>query len=291
MFWFHQLRRSKRVGLAGDNKAHVTYGTNMETNLRSDLEANVKADKNDLLWKEPGFLSRMPIATKIHSIHHRYAYGKRPETSKDLLVYHGLVLMEWDHGQFTTVMELATLNGMGGRFGKTNWCHDRLEKRPLLYKRLPACMVLPWKSELAEIRCYDHQARNIEEFKQYLKQYEGPFGRFVDWVVHASYPVRLRHRTQADVMQYLCDYITRDRTYSEKFRHCQAFAADFLGFMAGKSGVVPTTKVCSVAYKPRHYLFLYDPDMYLNASKIVETLQRQISEGDINHSLDNFSID
>ena len=40
------------------------------------------------------------------------------------LTYHSAVLLEWDHGRHCTVVELATLNGVGGRRGKSNWLHD-----------------------------------------------------------------------------------------------------------------------------------------------------------------------
>ena len=49
--------------------------------------------------------------------------------------------------------------------------------------------------------------------------------------------VRLYHRTQADVARYLLNYMGRDRRYTEKVRNCQAFAADFFSFAAGRKGV------------------------------------------------------
>ena len=55
----------------------------------------------------------MPICTNIHLFSHRYARGKKTETNKDLLTYHSACLLEWDHGQFCTLVELATLNGVG----------------------------------------------------------------------------------------------------------------------------------------------------------------------------------
>ena len=34
----------------------------------------------------------------------------------------------------------------------------------------------------------------------------------------------------------MLNYMARDRRYTEEFRNCQAFAADFFGFVAGKKG-------------------------------------------------------
>ena len=67
-----------------------------------------------------------------------------------------------------TVVELATLNGVGGRRGKNNWIPDGIpgpEHDTPLYRSMPARMVMPWKGELAEIRCTDVAAQSLDEFK------------------------------------------------------------------------------------------------------------------------------
>ena len=48
--------------------------------------------------------------------------------------------------------------------------------------------------------------------------------------------------------------------YQEERRNCQTFAADLFGFLSGRKGVEPYHAVCRVLYKPRPFLFLYDPD-------------------------------
>ena len=53
----------------------------------------------------------MYVQTVAHLFQHRYARGERPETSKEQLTYHAAVLLEWSHGLYTTVIELALLNG------------------------------------------------------------------------------------------------------------------------------------------------------------------------------------
>jgi hypothetical protein len=50
--------------------------------------------------------------TRVHMVSHRYAYYPRRETPRDLLTYHSVVFVEWDHGRYGTVMEAAYLNGM-----------------------------------------------------------------------------------------------------------------------------------------------------------------------------------
>jgi hypothetical protein len=50
--------------------------------------------------------------SRVHMVSHRYAYYPRRETPRDLLTYHSVVFVEWDHGRYGTVMEAAYLNGM-----------------------------------------------------------------------------------------------------------------------------------------------------------------------------------
>jgi hypothetical protein len=71
--------------------------------------------------------------------------------------------------------------------------------------------------------------------------------------------VRLSFCSADDIARMLNNYITRDRVYTEEFRNCQAFAADFFGFLAAKKDVTPTVKVNKMTYVPRSHMFLYDP--------------------------------
>ena len=41
-----------------------------------------------------------------------------------VLTHHACVLLEWEHGLFMSVIELAWLNGLGGYGGKCQWYHD-----------------------------------------------------------------------------------------------------------------------------------------------------------------------
>jgi hypothetical protein len=82
-FWYEAVRPSE-----GDPK--LSHGTDMLREL-SDPHAQ---------------------ATTVHMVSHRYAYASRRETPRDRLTYHSVVLVEWDHGRYTTVMEAAYLNGM-----------------------------------------------------------------------------------------------------------------------------------------------------------------------------------
>ena len=88
------------------------------------------------------------------------------------------------------MLELATLNGCGGRRGKSNWSEDKDDEQPALYRALPpdrhryarhmAChamlccllrydvppdSVAPFNRHLAEIRCIDVPAANLEQHK------------------------------------------------------------------------------------------------------------------------------
>lgn len=61
------------------------------------------------------------ICTAVHMVSHRYAVAR--ESPKDKLTYHSIVLMEWDHGMYCTVVEGAFLNGLGGYNGRFTLFH------------------------------------------------------------------------------------------------------------------------------------------------------------------------
>ena len=120
---------------------------------------------------------------------------------------------------------------------------------------------------MAEIRCYDVKAKNLDEFRAYLKKYEGNKERFIDPRVTFSHLARLTFRSKSHIAQYLLNYITRDETYAELRRNCQTFAADLCSFIAGKKDIAPFHPVVRMDYQPRTYLFLYDSNMYTKKDK------------------------
>lgn len=203
-----------------------------------------------------------PEAVRIHSFAHRYARGKKPETTKDKITWHTMMLMEWSHGKYCTVMELATFNGVGGRFGKANWFEDKRDARPILYQKMPAMLIAPWKGEFAEVRCYDVESKNLEEFMAYFEKWTGPDKYFLDVKHIRTDPIRLTHRKQSDIITYILNYVERDRRYTEEFRNCQSFYADFVGFLAAKSGIEPYFRGIRAFYKNRSHLFLYDNELF-----------------------------
>jgi hypothetical protein len=88
-FWFQALRKPG---------PRVSFGTQMTEELGNDQ------------------------CTYIHMISHRYARVR--EGPRDRLTYHSVCLIEWEHGEYCTVVESAYLNGMGGYKGKSkqwNW--------------------------------------------------------------------------------------------------------------------------------------------------------------------------
>lgn len=228
-FWFEQMRE------AGPS---LSYGTNMIHSV--DQKSN---------------------CAMVHMMSHRYAVAN--ESAKDKLTYHSIVLLEWDHGRYCTVVELAFLNGLGGYKGKSNFYDDRdSEPSNLLYQNFPPEMIAPWLSNAAEIRCHDVPARNLQEFKEFVAKYEGSDERYVDPRYTFSHPARLTFRSKAHIAQYLVNYVCRDSTYSEIQRNCQTFAADLCSFLAGKKDITPFHPVNRIEYKNRNHLFLYDSYMY-----------------------------
>ena len=64
-------------------------------------------------------LSNAEKCTSVHMISHRY--GRLKESPRDRLTYHSICVLEWDHGEYCTVVESAYLNGMGGYQGKSKF--------------------------------------------------------------------------------------------------------------------------------------------------------------------------
>jgi hypothetical protein len=181
--------------------------------------------------------------TYIHMVNHRYAVKR--ESPRDLITYHSICLLEWDHGQYMTVIEAAFLNGIGGYKGKCNWYHDKDEPVTKLFQMLPPEMILPWRTSSAEIRVYDVEARTLPEFEVFLDKYKGNLQRFIDPRTSLSLPARLSFRSKKHIAQYLINYISRDSSYADLRRNCQTFAADMCSFIAGKKDIAPFRKLQS----------------------------------------------
>lgn len=205
--------------------------------------------------------SSAPKCIRVHMISHRYATGDNVQI-RDRLAYHSLALLEWDHGKFCSVVELAYLGGIGGYNGQANWVEDKLEPANSLYKCLPPEMIHPWKSNLSEIRVYDVQPKTLDEFMVYMHRHTGKFARFLNVQVTVSLPVRLTFSSREHIAQYLINYIRRGKTYSEIRRNCQTFAADFCAFLAGKKDIQPFHPINQQAYRNQAHYFLYEPTMY-----------------------------
>ena len=113
-------------------------------------------------------------------------------------------MVEWSHGLFCTLFELAYWNGLGGYGGKSNWVDDRDEPNNRLWRAMPAELKAPWKDTRAEIRCIDMPGiASADDFLGYLHKYEGRDKRFLDPKIHESSDVRISHRGQGHIMRYL----------------------------------------------------------------------------------------
>jgi len=214
-----------------------------------------EAEKHPEVWNAK--------ALRAHVFAHRYAMKR--ETFKDRLTWHVIVLIEWSHGLFASVAELAWWNGLGGLHGRSNWCRDKLNATPALYAVMPDCMKAPWQTHRAELRLIDVAARDKAEFEAYLHEYSEKGGlpvgeqRFFEPRLVQSGDVRLSNRSPVNIMRGMLNYIGHDSSYNEAMRNCQTFAADFFAFLTGLKGVQPFQAFCRPFYKPRPYLFFYDP--------------------------------
>mmetsp|Transcript_2086 Transcript_2086/g.4021 ORF Transcript_2086/g.4021 Transcript_2086/m.4021 type:complete len:554 (+) Transcript_2086:273-1934(+) len=239
IFWVE----GQRVG-AVNPPLVVTYGTNLKSHFRCPEEDD-------------------PQITRVHMINHRYATGgTKVESQKDKLTYHGIVLLEWDHAKYCSVVETGFLNGLGGYRCKSNWYVDRDALETNLYAAFPPEMIMPWKDTMSEIRVHDVPYPDLDSFLGFMKKHSGHEGRFVGTNVSFSHAVRLTYRSRRNIVTYLLNYIRRDRTYSEMKRNCQTFAADLCGFLAGKRDVRPYHPVNQIQYTTQKHKFLYESSEY-----------------------------
>jgi len=202
-------------------------------------------------------------ATTVHAFAHRYPVEK--ETMRDLQTWHTGILLEWSHGLYVTLIELAWLNGCGGYGGKSNWCEDKLASKTMISLAMADTMVCPWDMTRAEIRVIDMPLRSKDEFLAYLLKYSNHDGldlkhqRFVDPEIYKSGPVRLRNCTPVDLAGYMLNFVSRASAYVELTANCQTFTADMYAFLAGASGSVPYGALIRAQYQQRSKSFLYLP--------------------------------
>lgn len=214
-------------------------------------------------------VSALDRVSHVHMISHRYAV--RIESPRDKITYHSVVLLEWEHGNYCTVVEGAYLNGMGGYKCKCNWYEDKFEEHTLMSECMPDELIGPWIETATEMRCFDVPQRNLEEFHKYLLRHKGNKGRFIDPQVTFSHPARLTFRSKQNVAQYLLNYVGRDCSYQELKTNCQTLAADLCAFLAGKKRVDPFHPIVKMEYRNRTHQFLYDSNMYEKTKKLQKT--------------------
>ena len=205
-----------------------------------------------------------PVVERVHMFAHRYASDCAHETAKARLTWHAGILLEWSHGRHVTVVELAWLHGLGGYGGKSNWVEDKDARRPALYDAMPAALKAPWRVELSELRVIDVPQRSAAEFLAFMHAHSGRTKRFLEPVIAHSAAVRVTFRSQAAILRYLLNYGRHEPRYSEKWRNCQTFAADFFGFLSGRpcggaDGVLPYATINRVFYTPHAEWFVCDP--------------------------------
>jgi hypothetical protein len=80
----------------------VRFGEDVVRGLHSDLATaaavGVRADGAGVADGTEDVIRVMPRATCAHLFHHRYSRGDKPESTKEKLIYHAAILLEWDHG-------------------------------------------------------------------------------------------------------------------------------------------------------------------------------------------------
>jgi hypothetical protein len=215
-------------------------------------------------WSSPQHHTRATAeACVVHLFAHRYPVAKGMERWIDQQMYHAGVLVEWSHGLFTTVAELAWLNGCGGYNGKSNWVPDKHAAPPKLFEAMPDEMKRPWDQKRSEIRLFDMEARSKADFEAYLQTYSEkgklPFAeqRFLQPEVYASAPVMVRGCSPSHLAGFILNYISQKGGYDSLTMNCQHFATDIYAFLAGDLEKVPYSTICRVGYRMDIMAFMH----------------------------------
>ncbi|CAB9525176.1 expressed unknown protein [Seminavis robusta] len=231
VFWYQPILHTNNP----QQQPTLTYGTQMVQDM---------VDPN-------------PICTKVHMLGHRYERSGN-ENAFNRQTYHSLVLLEWDHQKYCTVVEKGFLNGLAGWNGKCLHYDDMDEPETQMYKCFPPEMVAPWLTDIAEIRCSDVEATSLEEFKAYLVKYEQCNKRFFDIQHTFSSHSAARQVSKKDIAEYLVNYIRGDPSYVVLNHNCQTFTADLCNFLAAdeENTAKPIRPFFQFFYKNRTDLFL-----------------------------------
>jgi hypothetical protein len=105
LFWYEAQRESG---------ARVVYGTDAVNEVGNDICTMVHMISHRVRTGTGlGVQSVFSLLTKANFVLLQYATAR--ETPKDKLTYHSIVLLEWEHGKYTTIVEGAFLNGIGGK--------------------------------------------------------------------------------------------------------------------------------------------------------------------------------
>lgn len=245
VFWYESTRSVPRV----------IYGENMIDECAKERISRISSSGEIEQPLTP------PRVTRAHMIFTRNAPPKgRDESFGQMCIYHSMVLLEWDHGQYCTVADAAWLNEVGGYSGRCNWIVDKTAPVTNLFKCLPPALVAPWRPSFIELEVFDVPFKNLNEFVvKFMERHTGKQDNFSYFYVGCSHDVRLQHNTKEDIARYLINYSNHIEKYSLIQTNCQTFAADFCGFLAGTTEA-PFHPFLRIFYRNRSHLFLMDPE-------------------------------
>eukprot|EP00929_Paragymnodinium_shiwhaense_P049881 TRINITY_DN25155_c0_g1_i2.p1 TRINITY_DN25155_c0_g1~~TRINITY_DN25155_c0_g1_i2.p1 ORF type:complete len:242 (-),score=46.32 TRINITY_DN25155_c0_g1_i2:106-831(-) len=159
----------------------------------------------------------------------------------DYLVWHHLVAIEWSHGRYVSVVELAHLNGASGRGGGSPWYEESARYKGRLWDAFLEAkpLMAPFFTDHSEIRFYDLDFKDFTELKAYFHKYDEKSESAVKFVAPEVFsehhfeegkPALSRKAFTEAVLNYLLT----DWMYHEQGQTCQTFARDLWEFLTGQ---------------------------------------------------------
>lgn len=242
------------VGYSLNNPGSVFYASSTgSSKLRVAHGARIMGAIDTQYGNQP------PVAVAVHHLVHRYV-RKKPETEIQKHIYHSGCFVEFDHGKFGMVFELAFKYGIGGYDGQSNWIPKSEYKK--LYDAMAPQMKAPWKSELAEVRMFEVAYTTKDELLEFLRAHDEnntEDKRFIDPIVFMSADCGHQGLTLKDIAQACLNYVNADVRYNsdlaETHRSCQTFSTDFYQFLSGDKTAKAYSPFLEPYYTSTSHLF------------------------------------
>lgn len=199
-------------------------------------------------------------AVRVHHFGHRWGRKGKRETFMQRIEYHTGILVEWDHGEYVTLVEKTWLNGMGGAKGHSQWLEDTFkDETPSLFTSLAPTMRVPFTVTRSEIRLFDLPMKSVAEFKAFMAKHTGLNNRIVAPMVRYSSGVKA-DIDREELLQSLLTYTKNQPLFKNPGvtgagSNCQTLSTDLFGYLTVQKKALTFSLAFRPIYSPHQNWF------------------------------------